>query len=64
MKRRQVFIGAAVAAMGWSAMAQELRESARIGFIVTGEGFPRRWFDAAMHQLGWIEGRNLTVERG
>jgi hypothetical protein len=50
--------------MGWPAMAQELRKSARIGFIVTGEGFPRCWFDAAMHQLGWIEGRNLTVERG
>jgi hypothetical protein len=64
MKRRQVFIGAAVAAMGWCAMAQVLRKSARIGFIVTGKGFPRRWIDAAMHQLGWIEARNLTVERG
>jgi hypothetical protein len=64
MKRPPSIYRCGSCAMGWPAMAQELRKSARIGFIVTGEGFPRCWFDAAMHQLGWIEGRNLTVERG
>jgi len=42
MKRRDVLLGAAGAAAGWRAGAQESPKSARIGFIVTGEGFPRR----------------------
>ena len=63
MKRRDVLLGAAGAAAGWRAGAQESPKSARIGFIVTGEGFPRRWFEEAMARLGWVEGRSLTVER-
>ena len=63
MKRRDVLLGAAGAATGWRAGAQESPKSARIGFIVTGEGFPRRWFEEAMARLGWVEGRSLTVER-
>ena len=43
--------------------ARRSRQRARIGFIVTGEGFPRRWFEEAMARLGWVEGRSLTVER-
>jgi putative tryptophan/tyrosine transport system substrate-binding protein len=46
-----------------SADAQEAPKSARIGFIVTGEAYPRSWFDEAMQRLGWVEGRNLIVER-
>jgi len=34
-----------------------------IGFIVTGDLFPHHWFDEAMLRLGWVEGRNLVVER-
>jgi putative tryptophan/tyrosine transport system substrate-binding protein len=30
---------------------------------LTGEAFPRRYFDEAMRLLGWIEGRNLITER-
>ena len=64
MNRRDVLLGAVVAAASsWRASAQEVTKSAHIGFIVTGEGFPRRRFDEAMRHLGWIEGRNLTVER-
>jgi putative tryptophan/tyrosine transport system substrate-binding protein len=63
MRRRDILLGAAAAAAGGRAGAQEAPKSARIGFIVTGEGFPRRWFDEAMERLGWIEGRNLAVER-
>jgi putative tryptophan/tyrosine transport system substrate-binding protein len=63
MKRRAVLLGMAAAAARWSAAAQEVPKSARIGFIVTGEAFPRRWFDEAMRRLGWVEGRNLVVER-
>jgi len=64
MRRRDILFSAAVTAVvGWSAGAQEGPKSARIGFIVTGELWPRRHFDEAMQRLGWTEGRNLTVER-
>ena len=62
MRRREliVLLGAAAS---WPAGAQETPRRARIAFVVTGEAFPRRYFDQAMQQLGWIEGRNLIVER-
>ena len=63
MMRRNLLLGAAVTAVGWRAGALEAPKSAHIGFIVTGEIFPRRWFDEAMGRLGWVEGRNFTVER-
>ncbi len=63
MRRRDVLLGAAAIAVGWRAGAQEAPKSARIGFIVTGEAWPRRDFEEAMRRLGWIEGRNLNVER-
>ena len=63
MKRRTLLLGAAATAAAWRAGAQEAPKSAHIGFIVTGEGFPRRSFDEAMRRLGWVEGRNLIVER-
>jgi putative tryptophan/tyrosine transport system substrate-binding protein len=63
VRRRDILLGAAVATPGWRVGAQESPKSAHIGFIVTGEAFPRRWFDEAMRRLGWVEGRNLTVER-
>jgi putative ABC transport system substrate-binding protein len=63
MKRRDVLLGMAAAAAVRGAAAQEAPKSARIGFIVTGDTFPRHWFDEAMRRLGWVEGRNLTVER-
>jgi putative ABC transport system substrate-binding protein len=63
VKRRDMLLGASAAAVGWRAVAQEAPRSARIGFIVTGEAWQRRNFDEAMRRLGWIEGRNLNVER-
>ena len=61
MRSRDFLLGAAAA--GWCAVAQEAPKSAHIGFIVTGEAFPRQWFDEAMRRHGWVEGRNLIVER-
>jgi putative ABC transport system substrate-binding protein len=58
-----LLLGVAAASVGWGAAAQEAPKSARIGFIATGESRPRRDFDEAMRRLGWVEGRNLTVER-
>jgi len=63
MRRRNLLFGAVVTAVGSRVRAQEAPKTAHIGFIVTGELFPRRWFDEAMQRLGWIEGRNLVVDR-
>jgi len=63
MRRRELLLGAAAAAIVPLAIAQEATRSAHIGFIVTGELWPRRHFDEAMQRLGWVEGRNLTVDR-
>jgi putative tryptophan/tyrosine transport system substrate-binding protein len=62
-RRRDILLGAAPAAVGWRAAAEEAPKSAHVGFIVTDEAYPRHWFDEAMRRLGWIEGRNLFVER-
>jgi len=62
-RRRDVLLDLAAAAATWRAAAQEAPKSARIAFVVTGEAFPRRRFDEAMQRLGWIEGRNLAVDR-
>jgi putative tryptophan/tyrosine transport system substrate-binding protein len=56
-------LGMATAAASWRSVAQQAPKSARIGFIVTGDAYPRRDFDEAMRRLGWVEGRNLVVER-
>ena len=63
MRRRELLLGAAAAAAGRYAGAQQAPKSARIGFIVTGQAYPRHWFDEAMRRLGWIEGQGLAVER-
>jgi putative ABC transport system substrate-binding protein len=63
MRCRDVLLGIAASAASWRAAAQQAPKSAHLGFIVTGEAFPRQWFDEAMQRLGWIEGRNLVVER-
>jgi hypothetical protein len=64
MRRRDILLGVAMAAAGWRAGAEEAPKNAHIGFIVTGgRMFPRRLFDEAMGRLGWIEGRNLVVDR-
>jgi putative tryptophan/tyrosine transport system substrate-binding protein len=63
VRRRDFLLSATAAAAGWQAIAQEAPKRARIGFIVSGEAYPRHLFDAAMRPLGWFEGHNLVVER-
>ena len=63
MRRRDILLGMTAVAASWRAAAQEAPKTAHIGFIVTGEAWPRRDFDEAMRRLGWIEGRNLVVNR-
>ena len=63
MNRRDLLVlSAATVLAGGCARAQEAPKNARIGFIVTGEVFPRRNFFEALRRLGWVEGRNLVVE--
>jgi len=64
MNRRDLLVlSAATVLAGGCARAQEAPKNARIGFIVTGEVFPRDRFDEGMRRLGWVEGRNLVVQR-
>jgi putative ABC transport system substrate-binding protein len=63
MKRRDILLCAAASAVSRRATAEEAPKSAHIGFIVTGEAWPRRHFDEAMRRLGWVEGRDLFIER-
>jgi putative ABC transport system substrate-binding protein len=63
VNRRDVLLSLATTSVGWRALAQDAPKKARIGFMVAGDAFPRHWFDEAMWRLGWVEGRNLTVER-
>lgn len=63
MRRRDVLGAAVVLAFSRRAEARTASTDARIGFIVTGEAFPRHHFDEAMRRVGWVEGRNLTVDR-
>jgi putative ABC transport system substrate-binding protein len=63
MKRRDLLLAATVVAVARRVAAQETPRRAHIGFIVTGEAYPHQSFDEAMRRLGWVEGRNLTVER-
>jgi hypothetical protein len=62
-RRRDLLVGAAATVLSRRAAAQKAPKSAHIGFIVTGEAFPRHWFDEAMVKLGWVEGQNLLVAR-
>jgi putative ABC transport system substrate-binding protein len=63
--RRRAFLlgGVAAAAAARTAEAQRAPRTARLGWLTTGDTFPRHYFDEEMARLGWVEGRNLTVER-
>ena len=67
MDRRTFFSAAALACLGasFAVRAQKAKEMRRIGMlsagtISTSEPGP---FYAALHELGWIEGENLIIER-
>ncbi|SRR6266496_5536730 len=62
MRRRDV-LSAGIAAPLFARAAVAQPRNARIGWLTTGDSIPRRYFDEAMANLGWVEGRNLVVER-
>ena len=68
MKRRQfiALLGGADAAWPLAARAQQARKLPTIGFLGAGtSSVYGAWvaaFDKRLHELGWIEGRNVAVE--
>jgi len=63
MRRRDLLIAAVTLAGSRQAAAQQAAARARVGWLAHGDTMPRHYFDEALARLGWIEGRNLTVER-
>lgn len=69
MDRRTFFstLGLSLLAAPLAALAQPPRKLARVGWVAIGTGDPRTatFLDAlreGMRELGWVEGRNLTLE--
>ena len=63
MRRRDLIGAATLLSLSRRVGARAASTNAHIGFIVTGEAFPRHYFDEAMRRLGYVEGSNLTVDR-
>ena len=63
MRRRDLFIAALMFAGSRQAVAQPPATRVRIGWLAHGDTIPRHFFDEALARLGWVEGRNLSVER-
>ena len=64
MKRRELIIlVAALVARILPASAQRTPRQARLGWLAHGDTLPRHFFDDALAKLGWVEGKNLTIER-
>jgi putative ABC transport system substrate-binding protein len=66
MRRREfiTLLGGAVAAWPLAARAQQGAKLPTIGFLgtVTQSAWPVEAFKQRMRELGWIEGRNITIE--
>ena len=63
MKRRDLFLAATLLAGVSPAAAQQLPAHARVGWLAHGDTMPRHFFDDALARLGWVEGKNLAIER-
>ena len=63
MKRRDLFLAAALLVGSSPAVAQQPPAHARIGWLAHEETLPRHFFDEALARLGWVEGKNLAIER-
>jgi len=61
--RRRDFLLAALIVGSSSATAQQSPSHARVGWLARGDEMPRHLFDEALARLGWVEGKNLSIER-
>src|SRR5215472_15262604 len=66
MRRRDVIrlIGGVVLSWPRDAISQQARKVPTIGFLgtVTQSGWPVEEFDKRLRELGWIDGRTITIE--
>jgi putative ABC transport system substrate-binding protein len=63
MRRRELLFAATLLAGGSTAVAQQPPAVARVGWLAHGDTMPRQFFESALARLGWIESKNLTIER-
>lgn len=63
MRRRQFLAALGGVAVGLPVRAQQPRSIARVAWLAHGDAMPRRFFEEELARLGWIEGRNLVLER-
>jgi len=63
MRRRDFLVGSAILVGAARAAAQPSPAHARIGWLAQGDTMPRHFFDEALARLGWIEGKNVSIER-
>jgi ABC-type uncharacterized transport system substrate-binding protein len=63
VRRREFAIAVVMTAGSWPAVAQQSPPLAHVGWLAHGDTMPRRFFDEAMARLGWMEGKNLSIER-
>jgi hypothetical protein len=65
MRRRAVVAVFGIAAVGapFVSLAQQAPSYARVGWLAHGDTMPRHFFDEALARLGWVEGKNITIER-
>ncbi len=65
MGRSPAFVAVFCLLVTWVAEAQTTARTARIGMLCpvqcAGPGYTA--FEDELHKLGWVEGRNLTIER-
>lgn len=63
MRRRQFLAVLSGLVVAVPAAAQQPRSGARVGWLAHGDAMPRHFFEEALARLGWIEGKNLVLER-
>jgi putative ABC transport system substrate-binding protein len=63
MRRRVFLLSSAALAIPLPAVAQQVPAVARVGWLAHGDTMPRHFFEDALVRLGWVEGRNLIVQR-
>ena len=61
--RRRDLLAALTMAVPLPAAAQQPPDHARVGWLAHGDTIPRHFFDEALARLGWVAGKNLTIER-
>jgi len=63
VRRREFLLAAALLAGASRTAAQQPPANARVGWLAHGDTMPRHFFDEALARLGWVEGKNLVIER-